>query len=263
MNKIKISHEVPLCMLEESVNFNDYHYALVHLFEKYPKYYEFFKSRLEVGEEVLLDNSIFELKEAFSCEQFTYWVNELKPTRYIIPDVLDDPKATLAQIDNWNENFKHRVEGSAIGVVQGISYNQRTKCYLEMVDKVDEIAICFPHSWHDSSTTNEDGFKTRMLQRVQLIYNWIRDGVIRDDKRHHLLGCLLPQEFSYYKNLDFIYSLDTSNPIIHGMYNVKYDNGALNNKIHKKMADSMEDELNKTQMKSIYYNIKEFKKNLV
>ena len=57
---IKTSHEVPLSMLEQSRAFNDYDYALVHLFEKYPKYYDFFKKSIEMGRDVLLDNSIFE-----------------------------------------------------------------------------------------------------------------------------------------------------------------------------------------------------------
>ena len=34
-----ISHEVPLSLLEMSRWFNDYDYALVHLFEDYPHYY--------------------------------------------------------------------------------------------------------------------------------------------------------------------------------------------------------------------------------
>ena len=38
-----VSHESPISMLDESRNYNDYDYALVHLFEKYPEYYNFFK----------------------------------------------------------------------------------------------------------------------------------------------------------------------------------------------------------------------------
>ena len=60
-----VSHETPISFLDESKSYNDYDYALVHLFETHPEYYSFFKSSLLEGREVLLDNSIFELKEAF------------------------------------------------------------------------------------------------------------------------------------------------------------------------------------------------------
>jgi len=50
-----------------------------------------------------------------------------------------------------------------------------------------------------------------MLGRVKLLGDLLRDGVINKDKPHHLLGCGLPQEFSFYKHSDYdwIYSLDT------------------------------------------------------
>ena len=44
------------------------------------------------------------------------------------------------------------------------------------------------------------------------------------NKPHHLLGCGLPQEFSFYRDgeYDFIYSLDTSNPVVHGIKDIEY-----------------------------------------
>ena len=51
-----VSHETPISFLEESREYNDYDYALVHLFETHPEYYSFFKCSLGMGREVLLDN---------------------------------------------------------------------------------------------------------------------------------------------------------------------------------------------------------------
>ena len=61
-----VSHETPISFLDKSLRYNDYDYALVHLFETHPEYYSFFKRMLSMGREVLLDNSIFELKTAFT-----------------------------------------------------------------------------------------------------------------------------------------------------------------------------------------------------
>ncbi len=63
-----VSHETPVSFLETSRRYNDYDYALVHLFETNPEYYSFFKSSKTLGREVLLDNSIFELGEAFDTK---------------------------------------------------------------------------------------------------------------------------------------------------------------------------------------------------
>ena len=264
MMGIKTSHEVPLSMLEQSRAFNDYDYALVHLFEKYPKYYDFFKKSIEMGRDVLLDNSIFELKEAFEPAEFAYWIKKLEPTRYIIPDVLDDAVATIENIDSWNKLYKPNLKGRTIGVVQGKDYDELTACYKVIAETCDEIAICFPHSWHQSEGLEKNAFEMRMKNRKLTLDIWIQEGIIQEDKRHHLLGCLLPQEFkAYKKGYDWIYSLDTSNPIIHGMEGILYEDGCLDDKVDKKMADNMEVELSPIQIANIYYNIYEFKSNLI
>ena len=92
---MKISHESPLCLLDRSRSYNDYDYALVHLFETEPTYYQFFKDSVAQGRHVLLDNSIFELGTAFGSDRYAHWIKELKPTEYIIPDVLEDTIGTM------------------------------------------------------------------------------------------------------------------------------------------------------------------------
>ena len=39
---IKVSHETPLCLLEDSLHFNDYDYALPHLFDQEENYLEYY-----------------------------------------------------------------------------------------------------------------------------------------------------------------------------------------------------------------------------
>ena len=87
---MKISHETPISLLEYSTEFNDYDYALVHLFEEYTKYFDFFKKSISQGRTVILDNSIFELGKAFDSDRFAYWIQQLNPTEYIIPDSLEN-----------------------------------------------------------------------------------------------------------------------------------------------------------------------------
>jgi hypothetical protein len=63
---MKVSHESPLSLLATSRQYNDYDYALVHLFEELPDYYKFFKESLEQGRHVILDNSVVGAQANFS-----------------------------------------------------------------------------------------------------------------------------------------------------------------------------------------------------
>lgn len=55
---IKISHEVPLCLLEEAHLINDYQYCLPHLIDKYPKYKQFFLDYGRNGGFTIMDNGL-------------------------------------------------------------------------------------------------------------------------------------------------------------------------------------------------------------
>ena len=99
-----ISHEVPKCLFENSIQFNDYDYALVHLFDKDPEYLNFYKRCVKQGRHVLLDNSIFELGTAYDNKLFAKWVEELKPTEENVVEV----KKNTANIASkrWQELIK-------------------------------------------------------------------------------------------------------------------------------------------------------------
>ena len=250
---IKVSHEVPLSLLEDSRNFNDYDYALVHLFETQPEYLQFYKESVSRGRDVLLDNSIFELGKAFEAKSFVKWIEELKPTRYVIPDVLGNSKETIRNAEKWIKEYPD-LPGESIGVVQGSNLFELTQCYLRIAELCDQIAICFHYPYYDQSDAG------RALGRQNLIAWWLKMGVIKETKKHHLLGCSLPQEFAFYKNSNFIYSLDTSNPIVHGLKGIRYKEWGLPSKEKIKLVDLLEEKPSPRQLEDIYFNVEAFKK---
>ena len=127
-HKILVSHESPISILDNSIHYNDYDYALVHLFEKLPNYYEFFKSSLSRGRQVLLDNSIFELGTAFDSDKFANYVRELKPSYYIVPDVLEKGYETVKSFAEFTAKYND-LPGLKIGAVQGKTYDELVDCY--------------------------------------------------------------------------------------------------------------------------------------
>ena len=260
---IKVAHESPKDIFNEVQSLTDYDYALVHLFEEDPIYLDQFKKAIAKGREVILDNSIFELEEAFDAVKFDKWVNEIKPTWYIVPDALEQSQKTVDQMEDWN-NKGLGYEGSGkIGVVQGKTYDEIVDCYNYMNKEadVDMIAISFDYSYYTKSCPHANKYVSWMLGRVKLLGDLLRDGVINKDKPHHLLGCGLPQEFSFYKHSDYdwIYSLDTSNPVVHGIKGISYGSDGLWSKERQKLHELINSEISIDQLNTIKNNIQKFK----
>jgi hypothetical protein len=255
---IKIAHESPKSIFKEIQAVTDYDYALVHLFEEDPEYLKLFQDALANGREVILDNSIFELEEAFDAVKFAQWVQELKPTWYIVPDALENAKKTCSQMAAWNMHYRD-LPGKKIGVVQGKTYKQIKTCY-EYMDKtadVDMIAISFDYSYYTETIPHPNKYVSWMLGRVKLLGDLLRDGVINEDKPHHLLGCGLPQEFAFYKDYKWIYSLDTSNPVVHGIKGVEYREDGLWSKESQKLFELINHKVE--DINTILYNIHKFR----
>jgi hypothetical protein len=260
-----VSHETPISFLDQSRSYNDFDYALVHLFETHPEYYSFFKSSLLLGREVLLDNSIFELKEAFDSDRYAKYIEELKPTYFIVPDVLEDAAATVNSYLSFREKYSH-LPGMWIGAVQGKNYDQIVECYRVMSGFADYIAISFDFSWYQEIGLSQSADPNlRKLERMcdgrqKLIQMLIKDGIWNHKKPHHLLGCSLAKEFAAYKDIPSIRSCDTSNPVVAGIVGKTYikDIG-LREKPSVLLADLIDQQLDSRQQHDIWYNVNEFK----
>ena len=103
---MKVSHEVPRCLLTASPEFNDYDYCLPHLLDQDEEYLKYFENARDKGRYVIMDNSLHELGEAYDYDRLKYWVNELKPNEFIVPDVWMDCHKTAAQAKYWKQ-FKY------------------------------------------------------------------------------------------------------------------------------------------------------------
>ena len=262
---IKIAHEAPKAIFKDIQKLTDYDYALVHLFEEDPEYLQKFKDALAAGREVILDNSIFELEEAFDADRFAYWINELKPTWYIVPDSLENVKKTMSNMAEWNIRYASKVpaECKKIGVVQGKTYSQIINCYEYMVNmaEVDMVAISFDYSYFQEKFPHPNKYVSWMLGRVQLLGRMVRDGVINPDVPHHLLGCSLAKEFKNYRGDNSIRSADTSNPVVAGIKELRYTGDlGLNEKPSILLADLIDHKVTDTEWENIDYNVNSFKK---
>ena len=255
---IKIAHECPVSIFDDVQRRTHYDYALVHLFEENRDYYnKFYRARNKLCREIILDNSIFELGNSVSSDLLRKWIGMLKPSWYIVPDVLEDAIGTVDNLVGFAQDGLPK-ESKPIGVLQGKSYKELCRVYRVMEPVVDMIAISFDYSLYEEWFPNEKTkYHSWMKGRTKLIRSMLRDGVINVNKPHHLLGCGLPQEFRAYQDMDFIYSLDTSNPVVHGIKDIWYDYNGLEDKESVKLYTMMNEDVS-MHMPAIRYNIDNF-----
>ena len=273
----QIAHEAPLSLMPFIRQVTDYDYALVHLFEDKElggPYKNFFVESMKMGRKVILDNSIFELGEAFDVGKFFWHVQDLLPTEYIIPDVFQDSKGTLKNVEDWfqlvNEmNPAILTRCKAIGVVQGKTEEECIECYKALASNpnIYKIAIPFDFEWYQEQSRLSLKEVAYMVGRRHFVMKLSTIDKLLPIKPLHLLGCALPQEFTYYKNvvpgLLYIESIDTSNPVLHGMEGYRYTDEWLNFKSSTKMATIMEEGATLQQVADVFYNIGKFRESII
>lgn len=267
---IEVSHESPISILQEASTYNDYGYALVHLFETHPEYYKWFKDMTDKGSvPVLLDNSIFELGKSFNPKKYSGWINKLNPNWYIVPDVLESSSETIQQWKTWGTKYNDSGFPLKIGVVQGYTWQDLVTCYKFMRDEADYIAISFDYKYYlHTGTVDEngdvpDGLSNFATGRQRFIRQLIDEGYWCWEKPHHLLGCSLAREFKYYvdNNIYNIRSIDTSNPVVAGIKGIRYnDSMGLRHKPKTMLADLIDHDVSEKELSDIIYNTKMFKK---
>jgi hypothetical protein len=262
---MKIAHEAPMCIMEEVQNITDYDYCLVHLLEESREYLDFFMEAKVKGRKIIMDCSLFELGEAFNFEKYYKWLQKIQPDEYIIPDVWQNCEENFISYEKFTESFDlSSLIGKKIGVLQGKSVEDFEKAYQFMDERADKIAISFGYDFYLSDWRENIESKAQAFSRnrINLIKHLLSKDLINKNKPHHLLGCGIPTEFSFYRNekCSFIESLDTSHPVLSGFFKKSYINTEnLISKIPQKMIDVFEETVTEDQLETIKDNINIFK----
>ena len=259
---MRIYHEAPLAIFERVKKMTDGDYALVHLCAESEEYAQKFR-RVE-DRHIILDNSIFELGTSFEMEDFSKWILDLLPNEYIVPDTLEDASATCRQFAEWMKYFWPHLPGKPIGVLQGKNTHQLYDCYqtLHALGAL-KIAISFDYSfWLDDyaqAASNE--WEAMMLGRAMFIESLKEQPFFDRSVPIHLLGCALPQEMKFYTyDQDVnIESVDTSNPVLHGLMGIRYSiTEGLKEKNTTKIADVMFEDVSDLRWEDIKWNMQQF-----
>jgi hypothetical protein len=231
MKKIKISHEVPFCLLEKSREFNDYDYCLPHLMDENEEYRNFFYKSKEMGRYIVMDNSFHELGEAYNTERLLIMdKRNSKPSEFIIPDVWEEKDASVRNARQWaNIEFPEGV--MKVAVVQAKSSHEAmlcTKIYKDLGYK--KIAYSYGASYYNEVCPHPNQDLGKAIGRFTMISSLYEQRILSQFDRVHLLGTASPIEFGMYKNIECIESIDTSNPIMAAVGEIPYTKMGLHSK---------------------------------
>lgn len=253
----KISHEIPKQLFPYHDLISDYPYVLGHLLNNDRGYTEFYKEKLKTAPYSILDNSAFELGQSIPMEELYELGEEFRPTHLVLPDKVNDYKQTIANAVEYLGKYKSD-KVNYIGVCQGDTFDKIADCIDFYVDKeVDIIALPF-------DLVPDSDYVT---VRFRFLNWWYanRYKFFGGSYKFHLLGCQNPVEFLLYKyNQSFIkryvYSLDTSSPIVNGWSGNKLGpNGLTSPKPKDKLADNLDIKLKEEQINLIFENVKTFR----
>jgi hypothetical protein len=146
-----------------------------------------------------------------------------------------------------------------MAVCQGKDMSELITTYQTLVD-IGYKHIAFNHSSIAYINEYPDLPKlyAQMYGRINLVKRLIEHNTVIKSNYHHLLGCSLPQEIMAYSRIDWIKSVDTSNPIIVGSKGERYGDNGIDFKPTEKIEDLFEIDLSE-RMDDIIFNINKFR----
>jgi hypothetical protein len=257
---MKISHELPLSLMQYAYEWNDYDYCLPHLLDKSQQYNLFFTKAKKDKRFIIMDNGLFEGVE-HTVDDLLSKIELLHPNIFIVPDAWNDSITTIRSAKHWMINYSKQLKEldvELMAVCQGRDMGELISTYQTLVD-LGYKHIAFNHSSIAYQELGyEDPLKNQMYGRMEFIRRLVEKGTIHENYYHHLLGCSLPQEFMAYKDWKFIRSCDTSNPILVGAEGVRYEDNGINFKPKDKLEHYFEKDL-VSEIEDIKFNVQKFK----
>ena len=259
MKKVKISHEVPFCLLEQSREFNDYDYCLPHLMDESEEYRNFFYESKKMGRYIVMDNSLHELGTAYNTERLMHWIEEIKPNEFIVPDVWEDYAASIRNAKQWAK-VQLPEEVTKVAVVQAKSTYTAGLCVQAYRDfGYKKIAFSYGAEYYHELCPHPNKDLGKAIGRFMVLSTFQTNKTLLPNDRVHLLGTASPIEFGMYKNMPFVESIDTSNPIMAAIGEIPYTKMGLYQKPLANMNKYQDISIDFVNEDLIEYNVEMFR----
>ena len=233
---MKTNSELPLCLLGQNNDLNQYDFVLFHLYISNKDYRNYYRNQrtLFPGRLMILDNSAYEFfvkGEELDLEKYFDVICELKPDMYILPDVLMNKEKTLRGVECFMEKYGMKIlekspYSKPLAVAQGNSELDLLSCLSQFIHwGLTRVAIPFHNrffkemgmtvdadiqkkflEWHDTDFVTDDMLYA--MGRVKFVNRNRED--IEPFNHIHLLGSHDPFEKTFY---DWVDTMDTGYPV--------------------------------------------------
>jgi len=259
---IKISHEVPACLLDKSIKFNDYDYALPHLLESNEEYRNFFLESKKLGREIYLDNSLHELGYPMDKVTLLKWIQILEPSNFFVPDVWEDKNHSIVKAREWSK-IELPPNTLKIAVIQAQSIGEAIECVKTYSDLgYKKFAFSYGASYYNDVFPHPNKHLGKALGRLKVILKIQSLNLLYPTHKIHLLGTACPFEFSLYKEVKNVESLDTSNPIMAAIDGIKYNNLGIHEKPKSNLNNCFDISKEDINLTLLQHNVDIFKQLL-
>lgn len=256
---IRIFHEAPISIMDEVQKLTGGDYCLPHLMDQNEEYKKFFIEAKNKGRYIIMDNSLHELGTAYNTERLMYWINEIKPQEFIVPDVWENCAQSIRNAKEWSK-IELPEEVTKVAVVQANSFGEAFLCYHNYKDLgYKKIAFSYGAKYYANFIPHPNKDIAKALGRIHVISKLYEEKIILDNDRIHLLGCCIPQEFGFYKEFPFIESIDTSNPVMAAYEGKSYNAFGLRDKPKLNMNEIFNLPKNEGNFDLVKHNIRMFK----
>jgi hypothetical protein len=188
-----------------------------------------------------------------------HWINELQPDEFIVPDVWEDMEASIKNAAEWIR-IALPPNILKVAVVQAKSIREAAECYFKYKTLgYKKIAFSYGAAYYKEHFPHPTPAVATAVGRVSVISKLYKEGIIKDTDNVHLLGCAIPQEFVHYRNMPFITTIDTSNPIMAAIEGTVYEPYGLDQKPKTKIDEVIDSKIDKVQFGKVIMNTKYFR----
>ena len=206
-----------------------------------------------------MDNSLHELGHSMDADVLLKWINILEPSNFFIPDVWEDCTASMVNAKYWSK-IQLPKNTTIVAVVQAKSINEAIRCTQTYIDLgYEKIAYSYGASYYNDIYPHINKDLGKALGRLKMISTLYSNGVLLPTSRVHLLGTACPIEFSLYKGIKCIESVDTSNPIMAAVDGIKYNNLGTHSKPKSNMNSCSNIDYKDINMELLNHNVETFK----
>lgn len=223
---MKMAHIIPPSQLEAIPLTQKIHLCLVHLVERSEVYRDYYRNKAAQGHTVILDNSAFELGEAYPAEKMIDFAEEINATEIMAPEFFMDSEKTINSIFEFSELMCKRNMGVKIfATVCGSDINEWLRCYRAIVKlgNVATVGISFRASQFIPVPEVDTDILTKRRMEARTTLTSILARLRSPHVQHHLLGLWDPYELIMQKHHSWIRSCDSSAAYAHGIKEIEVD----------------------------------------